>query len=124
MHTHEKAKKNIVINLTKRQNQTEDYFRQEKLSQRVLMEWNKMFFKFPRVYMTINNMISLRLRDKWVPNKARIYISTIQFSNIFFTQASNQFPLILFKLKGVFLEYVMISDHERFPDVDSAGNLL
>lgn len=88
------------------------------------MELNKLFFKLPRVCMTINNMISLRVRDKWVPNRARAHISTIQFSNVLFYSASNQVPLILFKRKVVFLECVMISEHKRFPDIDSAGVLL
>lgn len=53
-----------------------------------------------------------------------IYLHYTQFSNVFFYSASNRVSLILFKGKVVFLECVMISEHKRFPDIDSAGILL
>lgn len=53
-----------------------------------------------------------------------VYLYYTQFSNILFYSASKGLPLILFKGKVVFLECVMISEHKRFPDIDSAGVLL
>lgn len=68
-------------------------------------------------------MISLGVRDKWVPNRARVYISNVHSFPIYFL-FSHEPTLILLKGKVVIPEYVMISDHKRFPDIDSAGILL
>lgn len=86
---------------------------------------NWLFFKFPRVCMTINNMISFRVRDKWIPNRARVCISTVHSIPIYFYSVSNRFSLILFKGKVVISECIMILlEHERFLDIDSTGILL
>lgn len=52
-----------------------------------------------------------------------IYLHCTQYSNIFFLFSLKQI-LILFKGKVVISECIMISEHERFPDIDSAGILL
>lgn len=52
------------------------------------------------------------------------YLHCTQYSNKFFYSVSNRFSLILFKGKVVISECIMISEHERFPDIDSAGILL
>lgn len=74
--------------------------------------------------MTINNMISFRAGDKWVPNRARVCISTVHSIPIYFFLFSLKQILILFKGKVVISECIMISEHERFPDIHSAGILL